>query len=125
MNIELENDTIHAFVVLNVSDWTDQTKELLLKMLKAVKLNDNQFQIIPVSSDKSISSESLISLSENCKILVFGLTPKDIHMNIKAVLYQTTKLEGASILFSDSLSTLIQKPELKKPLWTALQTIFV
>ena len=124
MNVDLDNDSILTFVVLNESDWTDQTKELLLKMLKAVKLEDNQFQIIQIPSGSSISCESLIHLQSKAKILAFGITPADLHMNIKASLYQTTQLEEASLLFSDSLSALIKSPALKKPLWTALQTIF-
>lgn len=124
MNIEIGNDSIQTFVVLPESDWTDQTKDLLLKMLKAVKLEDSQFQIIQIPEASSVKSETLIHLSSGCKILAFGLTPTDLHMNIRAALYEMTPLEQASFVFSDSLSTLIQKPGLKKPLWTALQTLF-
>jgi len=124
MNFELENDSIDTFVVLNQSDWVEETQILLLKMLKAVKLEDNQFQIVQVPSNESVTVQSLIKQTSKGKILIFGLSPQQVHTNIKASLYEPIQFETAKLLFSDSLGELIAKPALKKPLWSALQTLF-
>ena len=123
IDIELENESVSTFVVLRDSDWTDQTKELLLKMLKAVKLAENQYQIVTITSAKTLAVSSLCQ-SPHCKILVFGMGPVDLQMNCRASLYTQTRLEECTLLFSDSLTNLIQKPQLKKPLWSALQSMY-
>ena len=123
-DIEMENAQATTFVVLKDKDWSEDNQNLLNKMLKAIKLEDHEVQLIPLSQEQNFSLSSLPSTDAKTTILIFGLTPTDIQLNIRATKYQLTGLERATLIFSDSLSTLIEKPALKKPLWQSLQAAF-
>ncbi len=123
-DIEMENAQATTFVVLKDKDWSEDNQNLLNKMLKAIKLEDHEVQLIPLSQEQNFSLSSLPSTDAKTTILIFGLTPTDIQLNIRATKYQLTGLECATLIFSDSLSTLIENPALKKPLWQSLQAAY-
>lgn len=120
----MENELASTFVVLNGEDWSTDNQNLLKKILTAIKLEDKDVQIIPLNQDQQFSLQAVPTGLPSCKVLIFGLTPADILLNIRAFKYRLTKLEKATLLFSDSLTTIAAKPELKKPLWSSLQAIY-
>ena len=123
-HIEMENADATTFVVLKDKDWTSDNQNLLNKMLKAIKLEEKQVQVIALKDMQYISLASFTLSQSPIKILIFGLTPADIQLNIKASKYKVTQLERASLIFSDSLTALGEKPALKKPLWLSLQAAY-
>ena len=56
--------------------------------------------------------------------LFFGVSPKQAMLNLNAQKYQPFKVGGISFLFSDELPAIQSQPNLKRPLWEALKTIF-
>lgn len=123
-HIEMENVQATTFVVLKNKDWLEDNQNLLNKMLKAIKLEDHDVQIIPLTAVQHFSLSSIPYTLAKKTILIFGLTPAEIQLNIRATKYQLTKLEQATLIFSDSLTSLIEKPALKKPLWQSLQAAY-
>ncbi len=112
-------------VLLKATESSDKDKELLSKMLGAVKRSMDDTTLITVSEEEQ--GQSIAGLFENHaiqQILVFGISPKDLGLNIKARLYQPQTMHDKQILFSHGLPAIIQKPEYKKPLWEALQQVF-
>lgn len=121
---QIDNDQCKTIVILHESESAATDQELLIKMLNAVKRSVDETQIIVLSDEHMGSIGSLFSIDHIEQIIVFGLLPQDVGLNIKAKLYRTFKMQGKQLLFSHGLVTLNQKPEYKKPLWEALQQAF-
>jgi len=58
------------------------------------------------------------------RVLVFGLRPSSLGINIEHMLYRPVHVNGCSWLFAENLPTLARDPALKKKLWVALQALF-
>ena len=121
---QIDIDQCKTIVVLHESESATTDQELLFKMLKAVKRSVDETQIIVLSDENMGNVGSLLALDQLEQILVFGLLPQDVGLNVKAKLYRSFQMQGKQLIFSHGLVTLNQKPEYKKPLWEALQKAF-
>ena len=121
---QIDIDQCKTIVVLHESESATTDQELLFKMLKAVKRSVDETQIIVLSDENMGNVGSLLALDQLEQIIVFGLLPQDVGLNVKAKLYRSFQMQGKQLIFSHGLVTLNQKPEYKKPLWEALQKAF-
>lgn len=121
---QIDIDQCKTIVVLHESESATTDQELLFKMLKAVKRSVDETQIIVLSDENMGNVGSLLALDQLEQIIVFGLLPQDVGLNVKAKLYRSFQMQGKQLIFSHGLVTLNQKPEYKKPLWEALQQAF-
>jgi hypothetical protein len=58
------------------------------------------------------------------RVLVFGLLPASLGINIEPIVYKPVQFNGCSWLFAENLPALARDPALKKKLWVALQALF-
>jgi hypothetical protein len=112
-------------VIVSVSDFTDENKAFLSKVLGAVKydmLTDALVLVLP--KDKSFGINKLISNEKLSEILIFGQNPKDLGLSIETFLYAPFNIAGKSFLIAHPLEKIKLSTEYKKNLWSALQNLF-
>lgn len=122
---QLKNADANTIVVCRDSDLNSDSQEMLKKMLSAVKLSDSAIEILRLKQDQLYPLHQCFSLNRQMTCLVFGFAPKDVGMNINASKYSPISFRDHKIVFSDSLTQLINQPALKKPLWQSLQHIYL
>ena len=104
---------------------SNEDQDLLLKILSAVNLTQEQYILV----DKSKHSELKLHhfISEGFKIaylLSFGITANSIGLNINQKLYSGIEIDTLKILCSDDLQKLQQQTNLKKALWNNLKQLY-
>jgi len=112
-------------VLCREKDLNTESQEMLKKMLSALKLSDSTIEILALKHDQSYPLHQCFSLNKPLTCLVFGFAPKEVGMNIDAAKYTPISFKDHRIIFSDTLVQLINQPALKKPLWQALQHIYL
>lgn len=101
-------------------------KAFLDKVLAAANLNlekDTMFAEIPVSEPVHFSTDLKRKMPE--QVLVFGLRPAQIGLNIEAPFYRPIDFYGTTWLFADALSVLEPDKNKKGQLWSALKQMFL
>lgn len=124
-NIHIVNNDAHTIVVCRESDLTTESKDLLNKMLTAVKLSDAQINTLAIADQQSFHLSQVLGASVARTILVFGYSPSEVALSADISKYRPIRIGKDRIVFSDSLSTLITQPALKKPLWASLQHLYL
>ncbi len=122
---QLKNADANTIVICRDNDLNTESQEMLKKMLSAVKLSDSAIEVLALPYNESYPLHQCFATKKEITCLVFGLTPKDVGMNIQAAKYSPISFKDHKIVFSDSLSQLISQPALKKPLWQSLQHIYL
>jgi len=122
--IVIANDSIRTIVVLAAADFTEESKELLFKILSAVKCGQSNTEIIQLEDNESINI--LQTQTDTCveHVIVFGLPPKQLSLAIDVTYYQPLIFTNFSTVFSKSLSELMTHPDHKKALWGALKKLY-
>ena len=100
------------------------SKSFLEKVMSSVGVNlETDAFSIPIK-DKELFRFSAIDHDAGFKtVLFFGIHPDQAGLNLNAQKYHPLSFAGYTILFSDDLETIQQKPALKRPLWEALKKI--
>lgn len=112
-------------VLMKTTESSEKDQALLIKMLGAVKRSMEETMIITIADeDLGHGISGVFDSSQIKQILVFGISPIDIGLNISVRLYHLLNIGDKRIIFSHGLPTITQKPEYKKPLWEALQQAF-
>jgi len=119
------NNEAHTIVVCRESDLTTESKDLLNKMLAAVKLSEAHLNTITITDQQTLHINQLLSSGNALTILVFGLSPGELALNAEVYKYHAIRIGNDRIVFSDSLTQLINDPALKKPLWKSLQQLYL
>ncbi len=104
---------------------------LLSKIMKAVGLSliedSTQVQLLTFAKEDSmLKFEQLLQLKPHPpkRLICFGLSKKDLGLNINIARYRPTKFQQISILMSDPVQKLQEEAELKRHLWGALKSMF-
>lgn len=98
-------------------------KELLLKILSAVKLSLNDIALINTSHNSSEQHYELFSQFKTNKLVAFG-TDKHPLISEENEQYQIIVKDGVTILKSHNLKEISADVEKKKSLWTELKKMF-
>jgi hypothetical protein len=99
--------------------------ELLSKMLQAVGFDLEQDALVLWSAhERPFSFASLRNGAVLQRALFFGIPPKQAGLNLQAQPNQPLTIGGIAYLFSHSLSDIIARPELKRPLWEGMKGMF-
>lgn len=101
-------------------------KDFLVKILAAAQVNpekDTLWTSVPVNI--SVGLTPTMKLKQPEHILVFGLTPQMLGLQVDIPLYKPTDFYGATWLFSEALSVLEPDKSRKGLLWKALQQLFL
>jgi len=101
---------------------TEQGRELLRKLVKAIELTANDFALVNFANHSSANFATLSTFFSSKIMFVFGVTPAalglgDFPLN-SLVHYESTRL-----IFSSDLHTLDGDPHAKKTLWGSLKQL--
>jgi len=99
-----------------------EERAMLSKMLNALKLNIENVALCAAA--KPPPFHFLKNKIAFTKLLVFGIEPQSIGMNINAEVNRVINFRNTKIVFSETLSTLIGNEKSKGMLWKALKEMF-
>jgi hypothetical protein len=109
-----------VLIIMKMSDSSEQNMVFLSKILAALKLEINDCDILRIENATMVGK----MLRDYKKVLVFGIYPDILGLNIEISPYRVFYLEDSSILFAHGLQKLISEVELKNTLWKCLQLMF-
>jgi len=110
-------------VILNQADF-DEHESLLRKILTSINYDfESNAASLILAAEEEINIAKL-TREHLSHVLVFGVDPKKLGMNIQVGGYQFYKSETFSILVAHKLTKLQKEKMLKKRLWDALQNEF-
>jgi hypothetical protein len=113
-----------TILVFNIADEMAEL-ELLAKILKAVDLDINtHINLLQFNATAEFSTDLLQTYAAP-KYLFFGLSPKNIEMQMDWKTYKIYDFRAAKYLLAHSLKDISAKPDLKKTLWLAMQPFFL
>jgi hypothetical protein len=95
--------------------------ELLSKIMSALKLSlEEDCKIIVLNAE--IHASSMINIFK--QIIVFGIEPAYLGLNLSYKLYRVNHLENRTLIFSHSLAELKTDDQKKGVFWKSLQMMF-
>lgn len=113
-----------VMVVLLESD-LQKARPFLEKMMGAAKLNlDQDALLIQFNTLQRANIAAEIKNKAPEQVLVFGIPPEMLCLNIEAKKYQPLFFLNTQWVFADNLATLEPDKNLKTALWTAMQVVF-
>jgi hypothetical protein len=90
--------------------------------MSAMKLNAKaDVNYIFVKNDLSIYSQDLIKGVK--MIILFGVNPEVLNLNINVIKYQLLKFENFNLIMSDDMDTLNKNKNLKVKLWNIIKDL--
>lgn len=111
------------FISYSTSDET--MVDFLAKILSAVELDLQSDVLILRKTPNNDFSFSSFSQEINIqKVVLFGIPPQSIGLQINYQKYQPINRNNCLFLFADELATISANQQLKKLLWNALKEIF-
>ncbi|WP_162903101.1 hypothetical protein [Taibaiella koreensis] len=112
-NISEELLTIRTLVFCRPLENVPEETEQLEKILIACKLQKEAYKVV-----QNVHSWSFYRKIENIKeILLFGITEKDLNLNILFTENQINKFDNRIFIKTASLATLLSNQQIKNDLW--------
>jgi len=98
-------------------------QKVLENILKALKYDDNKIQLV-IQEDHPLSFKFIDrNLKDINKILVYGLSPKDLQLNILNYQDRVLELNNVKMLFTVPLE-MLKTYKYKKNLWNVTVSLF-
>lgn len=111
-------------ILMEVEDENEPNTILLKNILNAINIEfPTDVKIGYLASDQSYQLLSFLQSHQPKTILIFGLQPKILSLNIAFRPYDLIQLHECQWIFADSLSKISQDKLLKKNLWEALKRL--
>lgn len=103
-----------------------EEEEMLKKMLLACLLSDDDYHIVQMQPDEMLSWHALRDQLKVHTVLLLGIMPAQLGVSALLMPHQISRFNGCTWIVTDSLQTLIQRPEIKAHLWNyGLKPAFV
>ena len=115
-DLEFEGGNLKKVLIVYQNEWSSTDKELIIKILAAVKLTLNDVVLLQMNKQKTGNLESYIEFFESKFVLAFGLRETN--------LYQIEKEQNLSYLYADSVPDLAKNNLKKRDLWQSLKKMF-
>lgn len=93
-------------------------------LLEAINLSLDDVAIINISKSTVKSFRLLAQKMDFSRMILFGISPKEINLNIETEKYKVCVVNDCKIVFADSMEMIIGNDSLKKELWLSLQAMF-
>jgi len=117
----LEEQVDTLIIVPSVLEEMEQ--KVLENILKALKYDDNKIQVV-IQEDHPLSFKFINRNLKNInKILVYGLSPKDLQLNILNYQDKILELDNVKLLFTVPLE-MLKTYKYKKNLWNMTVGLF-
>ncbi len=118
----LDQSEAHFHVFVNATDWNDANKNLLYKILAAMKLDiSNEVRIFGLKDGQNAHIAEHLDFDKSHRFLSFGLNANRLGLQIKTLPYKIIHIRNLKILFSHKLQDLQTNIQYKKQLWGLLQ----
>ncbi len=119
-----QSDKVNVFVFLKKIDFNSENKNLLQKILSAVKINlENDTQVLLLEDNQDAFVIDELDLSFDNYFFAFGLNAKRIGLQSKTVPYKLMAFDKLNVLYSHTLTDLQSNIAYKKQLWGVLKEI--
>lgn len=99
--------------------------ELIQKLFSALKLDLNDVCIIDYDNQQAKSWKHIGPLLEAEYVLLFGLIPKDLGLNLRVFKNKWFPFSGKHLIFTDDLYEMVTDKQMKIPFWNALKPVFL
>ncbi|MBK8556653.1 MAG: hypothetical protein IPL65_13180 [Lewinellaceae bacterium] len=100
--------------------------QFLTKVLAAVQINLEQDTLfVPLKQGETHGIAAALKAKQPERVLVFGLPPLALQLNLQVPKYQPFDFYNCSWLWADTLAQIEQDKALKTRLWQALQQLFL
>ncbi len=119
--VSLEGSRSNVLIICS-GNLTGEEKIFLGKVLGSVKLNLSDVALVSLENAPAFRQLKKAGFS---KLLLFGVSPSDVGLNIAHSNYRSVDLQGAQILAGESLSALEASETSKALLWKALKKMFL
>ena len=111
-------------ILISSNEKTNDNIQLLRNILKAIHLNyEEDIHLIQIEDHTDYMLNAYIHKYSPKHIILFGLKPNSLGLNMDIVLYRLTNINNAQWLFADPLNDISVNKSLKKALWEALQLL--
>ncbi len=128
-NESFDSDHSKEKTTLVIYEPVNEHKELetfLTNILKAAKLDiSKDVNLLKTTAESGFSFIRLKTKTSIGKVLIFGIPPKKLGINLDLKLYTSLEFQGCIFLLADSLATIQSKVDKKRALWTCLQQIYL
>ena len=127
INESLTGDNQRHILIGFLDEQQNTLETFLNKIIGSAKLDlEKDCLILRGSAESPIPTFAQIkSFQKIEKAVFFGLTGKDLGLNIETHLYIPFAFNNCHFMFADKLSLIENSVERKKALWTGLQTLFL
>ncbi len=104
-----------------------EQEDFLQKISAAAKLEllKDVFLVRVSAETSTLSIQKFIKINFVTNIIVMGTLPNFLGLNFRTKKYEVKTFQGVKYLFTDDLSAISLNNNLKKDLWTAMQTMFL
>lgn len=99
-----------------------ELKEMLLNIIKALKIDENEVEIISFSN--KIHLTQLLHTFKVSKVLCFGTEAEDISLNINLTKYHLYNINNFELIVVNDLIDVYNNQNMKSALWKLLQKMF-
>lgn len=114
-----------VLLVLSQTEDKDLLESFLPKILQAVKIDMQTESLSIIHSNYPINILDQIKDLGVKNVISFGVSPKDLTLNLNPQLYTLLDISKVKFLFADKLDVISKQQDRKKLLWNHLQTIFL
>lgn len=137
-NLDFYNFEIYNLKEPNAKANKNRTNKPVVVLLQNLKKEEiiflrKIFQAVGLDLDKEVSIleypqytsyKEIAAEFELQKLVIFGLEPREIGLNLNVKLHQLVEFQEAKILFSYTLDTIANTLAVKKQFWAQLQMMF-
>lgn len=99
-----------------------ELKEMLLNILKALKIKENEVEIINFSNKVHLTI--MLNETDVDKVLCFGAEAEDIMLNMNLAQYHLYEINKFKLILVNDLVDVYNNQNLKSALWKLLQKMF-
>lgn len=110
-------------IVAKVTDLIPENRKTLSDILNAIKYNLEDSTMLLLDEGQSVSINTYIHQHKIQKVICFGLSAKEIGLQIAARAYHLIEMEGLNLVFSHSINDLNADKQKKIALWKTIQGI--
>ncbi len=104
-------------------DLTPENRKTLGQMLNAIKYNLEDSCMIILTESQSVTINPYLHKHNIKRVICFGISPKDIGLQIAASAYALIEMEELKLVFSHNLQALNADKQKKIKLWNAIQNL--
>lgn len=113
-------------VIAYLEDLSEDNQSKLGQILNAIKHDPTtDIKMVGIQDRGVIALSELVRTHDAKAVIVFGLSPIQVSLNIAVKKYEWAHLEGLSVLFSDTIELMKADKDLKNKLWQSLKSQFL